>query len=66
MPDPSCSAISEFSSLDSAKDSCISDSNCLLIYDAVCDGKLYHTCSTDMLVASSSIGSCVYVKQGKQ
>ena len=65
MPDPSCSAISEYSSLDSAKASCNEDTSCLLIYDDVCDGKLYHTCSTERHVSSSSIVSCVYVKQGK-
>ena len=46
----------------SAQNACITDSNCLGIYDKFCNGKLWHLCPIWDTYRKSWGGSCIFEK----
>ena len=55
-----------FSEFDTAKASCLTDGNCIGLYDECGRGSLFFHCSGPMAVRPSSCGSILYQQIGTQ
>lgn len=56
---------SGYTTLTAAKDACAMNNNCYLIYNYKCDGGDYETYTKGTSLSKSTIGSCVWIKEGK-
>ena len=52
-----------FKTLNEAKTACISDTHCSMVYDDVCDNKAFYLCPKGSAEETSTVGSCLYIKQ---
>ena len=57
----------EFTTLAHARDACTEDQSCSMVYDENCDDSTFYLCpvGSPKRPSAPSIGSCLYVKQGK-